>query len=85
MFRNLEFIGARAFQQSVTSTTSNIEIGALFLRRFEAWRQAVLLLLALTLRFIMQIQIELTEESWDLLMRHFKERPPLHEILECPV
>ena len=29
----------------------------------------------------MQIQIELTEESRELLMRHFKERAPLHEIL----
>ena len=30
---------------------------------------------------IMQIQIELTEESRELLMRHFKERAALHEIL----
>jgi hypothetical protein len=30
----------------------------------------------------MHIQIELTEESRDLLMRHFKERTQLHEILE---
>ena len=29
----------------------------------------------------MQIQIELTEESRELLMRHFKERTPLHEVL----
>jgi hypothetical protein len=26
--------------------------------------------------------MELTEESRDLLMRHFKERTPLHDILE---
>jgi hypothetical protein len=30
----------------------------------------------------MQIQIELTEESRDLLMRHFKERTQLRDILE---
>ncbi|MGH7784139.1 MAG: hypothetical protein ACREO5_09910 [Candidatus Binatia bacterium] len=30
----------------------------------------------------MQIAIELTEESRELLMRHFKERTPLHEMLE---
>ena len=30
----------------------------------------------------MQIPIELTEESRELLMRHFKERTPLHDILE---
>jgi hypothetical protein len=30
----------------------------------------------------MQIQIELTEESRELLMRHFKEGTQLHEILE---
>jgi hypothetical protein len=30
----------------------------------------------------MQIQIELTEGSRELLMRHFKERTQLHEILE---
>jgi hypothetical protein len=29
----------------------------------------------------MQIQIELTEESRELLMRHFKESAPLHEVL----
>jgi hypothetical protein len=29
----------------------------------------------------MQIHIELTEESRELLMRHFKERAPLHEVL----
>ena len=29
----------------------------------------------------MQIPIELTEESRELLMRHFKERTPLHEVL----
>jgi hypothetical protein len=30
----------------------------------------------------MKIQIELTKESRDLLVRHFKERSELHEILE---
>jgi hypothetical protein len=30
----------------------------------------------------MQIPMELTEESRELLMRHFRERTPLHEILE---
>ena len=30
----------------------------------------------------MQIQIELTEESRDLLMRHFKERTQLRDIIE---
>jgi hypothetical protein len=29
----------------------------------------------------MKIEIELTGESRELLMRHFKERTPLHEIL----
>jgi hypothetical protein len=29
----------------------------------------------------MQIRIELTEESRELLMRHFKESAPLHQIL----
>lgn len=29
----------------------------------------------------MQIQIELTEESRELLMRHFKESASLHEVL----
>jgi hypothetical protein len=29
----------------------------------------------------MQIPMELTEESRELLMRHFNERTPLHEIL----
>jgi hypothetical protein len=29
----------------------------------------------------MQIRIELTEESRELLMRHFKERTPLHDSL----
>jgi hypothetical protein len=29
----------------------------------------------------MQIEIELTEESRELLMRHFKERTALHEVL----
>ena len=29
----------------------------------------------------MQIQIELTEESRELLMRHFKETSSLHEVL----
>lgn len=29
----------------------------------------------------MQIQIELTEESRELLMRHFKDRTLLHEVL----
>ena len=29
----------------------------------------------------MQGQIELTEESRELLMRHFKDRTPLHEVL----
>ena len=28
----------------------------------------------------MQVQIELTEESRELLMRHFKDRTPLHEV-----
>ena len=30
----------------------------------------------------MKIPIELTEESRDLLVRHFKERSALHEILD---
>lgn len=30
----------------------------------------------------MPVQIELTDESRDLLLRHFKEHTPLHEILE---
>jgi hypothetical protein len=31
----------------------------------------------------MQIAIELTEESRELLMRHLRERTPLHDILEA--
>ena len=30
----------------------------------------------------MKIQIELTEESRDLLLRHFKEATELHQVLE---
>jgi hypothetical protein len=41
----------------------------------------ILLLLVLGLGFTMQIQIELTEESRELLLRHFKESAPLHEVL----
>jgi hypothetical protein len=34
-----------------------------------------------TVGFLMQIEIELTGESRDLLMRHFKEGTELHDIL----
>jgi len=30
----------------------------------------------------MQVQIELTGESHELLLRHFKEGSPLHEVLQ---
>ena len=47
----------------------------------KSWTVIVFRLPCVTL-FLMKIPIELTEESRDLLLRHFKERSALHEILD---